>query len=123
MQRILIVGNGSIGKRHLSIARDKFPYSKIFLLVQFSSANASETVADFISTSIEEAVAFAPEVAIIANPSPFHCSIAEKLRVTGCKLLIEKPLSSSLSDAISFVETARNYSCECQVAYNLRFLS
>ena len=80
-------------------------------------------LADFISSSIEEAVAFAPELAIIANPSPFHCSIADKLRVTGCKFLIEKPLSSCLSDAISFVEATKKYSVDYQVAYNLRYLS
>ena len=123
MQRILIVGSGSIGKRHLSNARNKFPGSQIFLLAQFSGSNVLNPLADFISSSVDEALSFAPELAIIANPSPFHCTIADKLCVIGCKLLIEKPLSSCFAEAISFVEASKKYAVDCQVAYNLRHLS
>ena len=108
MQRILIVGSGSIGKRHLSTARNRFPGSQIFLLAQFSGSNVLNPLADFISSSVDEALSFAPELAIIANPSPFHCTIADKLCVIGCKLLIEKPLSSCFAEAISFVEASKN---------------
>ena len=92
-------------------------------MAQFSGSNALNPLANFISSSVNEALSFAPELAIIANPSPFHCSIADKLCVIGCKLLIEKPLSSCFAEAISFVAAAKKYSGDCQVAYNLRHLS
>ena len=121
MQRILIVGHGSIGKRHLSIARTKFPESKILVLSHFNTKSNFIQLASNVTSSLEEALSFKPQIAIIANPAPFHCNISKKLIELNCKLLIEKPLSNSVSDGIELLNVANAFSAKCQIGYNLRF--
>lgn len=72
--------------------------------------------------SLTEAVAFMPNIAIIANPSPFHVAIAQGLAESGTHLLIEKPLSNSLDGVKYLLETCKAKNVILQMGYNLRFL-
>jgi predicted dehydrogenase len=73
-------------------------------------------------SSIEEAIAFAPEIAVIASPATFHIATAQALAEFGVHLLIEKPLSASLSGVMQLLETCRKQSVVLLTGYNLRFL-
>ena len=78
MQRVVIVGHGSIGKRHLRIIRETQPDAEIMVLRHRPTTDIPE-LADHVSASLDDAVAFAPLVAVIANPAPFHIKIANAL--------------------------------------------
>ena len=121
LDRILIVGYGSIGRRHLRIVRESHPSSSIMVLRHQPTEDIPE-FADFVTSSMDDVHAFLPQVAVVANPAPFHLKIAKNLVKLGCHLLIEKPISDAVDDVADFLELIRASDVVCQVGYNLRFL-
>jgi len=121
MQRVLIVGYGSIGQRHLRIVRESLPDSTIMVFRHQPTTDIPE-MANFVTSSIDDVLSFAPEAAIVANPAPFHLDIAKALAEMGCHLLIEKPISNKSDRVKDLLETVRVTGVICQVGYNLRYL-
>jgi predicted dehydrogenase len=122
IRRILIVGYGSIGQRHLRLVRESLPNADIRVLRH----QVSDEIPEFANgcfSSLESAQAFRPELAVIANPAPFHLPVAQALIAEGCHLLIEKPLAADSVGVVACLELARAHGVVCQVGYNLRFLS
>lgn len=122
INRILIVGLGSIGKRHLRIARELFPDADIRVL-RHQECLSIPKYADGCFSTIEQAVEFLPQIAAIANPAPFHLSVAQRLADVKVHLLIEKPISSSKDGVTQLIETANKEGTVLLTGYNLRFLS
>lgn len=122
IQRVLIAGFGSIGKRHLRIVRESLPSAQIFVL-RHQPCEATPENADGCVSNLEEACAFAPQVAVIANPASHHRDTALALAAAGSHLLIEKPLSDSLDGIPSLLQRAHERHLTLQVGYNLRYLS
>jgi predicted dehydrogenase len=118
--RILIVGHGSIGKRHLRIAREQFPNAEINVLGHREVLEVPEFSSRYLTT-IEAAIQFQPQIAVIANPSTFHLPIAHELAKIGTHLLIEKPISATTDKVFELIETCKEHNCVLQVGYNLRF--
>ena len=123
MDRLLIVGHGSIGKRHLSIFKKIYPTSCAAVLVRPDSLSTRSADADMFFTNIHDAILFSPEAVIVANPSPFHCSYALRFAHLKCSFLIEKPLSTNSHESLAFIKAAQSFSLNCHVAYNLRHLT
>ena len=121
IKRILIVGNGSMGKRHLRIAREQFPNAVINVLGHREVCEIPEFSNSYLTTT-EAAIQFAPQIAVITNPSTFHLPIAQELAKTGAHLLIEKPISATADGIFELIETCEEHNCVLQVGYNLRFL-
>lgn len=120
VDRVLIVGHGSIGKRHLRLARTLLPYADIRVLHRQAPAVVPEH-ANGCFSSLGEAIAFAPHVGVVANPAPYHIAVAMPLVQAGVHLLIEKPLSSSLDGAQELINEARARGVIVLVGYNLRY--
>lgn len=121
INRILIVGLGSIGRRHLRLARGFFPTADIRVLRHQECISTPEYATGCLS-SLEEAIAFAPQLAVVANPATFHLDVAQPLAEVGVHLLIEKPLSASLAGVEKLLETCREQGTVLLIGYNLRFL-
>ena len=121
IKRILIVGLGSIGKRHLRLARELLPNADIRVLRHKTASEVPE-FSNGCFFSIEEAIAFAPQIAVIASPAPFHIPTAQALAEVGVHLLIEKPLSASLNGVMQLLETCQKQGTVLLTGYNLRFL-
>jgi predicted dehydrogenase len=119
-QRILVVGYGSIGQRHFRIVRESLPQADLRVLRRAAGAEVIGSNGCF--ASLDEALAFEPQVAIVANPAPFHVAIALALARRGCHLLVEKPLSDTTEGVPELLAAACEYGVVLQVAYNLRFL-
>lgn len=121
IERVLVVGLGSIGRRHLRLVRELLPDADIRILRHTQIQTVPE-LANGCFVSLDQALAFAPEIAVLANPAPFHASVGEALARAGCHLLVEKPLASDRDDALALTEVCRNKGCILQVGYNLRFM-
>ncbi len=119
--RILIVGMGSIGKRHLRITRQSLPNADIRVLRHQPCTDVPE-FSNGCFSSPETACAFAPQVAIIATPAPYHLGIAQQLLQIGCHLLIEKPIASHSEGLADCLKLAHDKGLVIQVGYNLRYL-
>lgn len=121
ISRILIAGYGNIGKRHLLLARELNPYADIRILHHKEYHDIPEH-ANGCFSSIEDAVGFEPNIAIIANPATDHIRVAQKFADTGVHLLVEKPFSASLDGVKKLIATCRMKKIVLMTGYNLRFM-
>lgn len=121
VDRVLVVGLGSIGKRHLRILREMLPNADIRVLRRSFSDTETE-LANGCFDSIESAKDFSPEISVIANPAPFHMAHAKVLAQAGSHLLVEKPVSDSSSGVDELIQLCAANGLIFQVGYNLRFL-
>lgn len=121
INRVLIVGLGSIGKRHLRLARELLPNADIRAL-RHQVCDSIPEHADGCFSSLEQAIDFAPQLAVIASPAPFHLSAAKPLAQAGVHLLVEKPLSAALDGVPQLLEICREKGTVLLTGYNLRFL-
>lgn len=121
IDRILIVGLGSIGKRHLRLARELLPNADIRVLRHHECVSIPEN-ANGCFSSLEHAIAFAPQLAVIASPATFHLDAAQPLALAGVHLLVEKPLSATLDGVTQLLETCWEQKAVLLTGYNLRFL-
>ena len=106
ISRILIVGLGSAGTRHLRLAREHFPNAEIKVL-RHQVQSVIPQFSDGCFSTLEEAIEFAPQIAIVANPATLHVRVAHALAQVGAHLLVEKPLSSSLEGVDSLIESCK----------------
>jgi len=121
VEKVLIVGHGSIGKRHLRIARGLLPSADIRVLSRKMREPVPE-YADGWLGNMEEALKFKPQVALIANPSTFHIETAQPLAEAGVNLLVEKPLADSMEGVSKLLSVCGARGSVLMIGYNLRFL-
>jgi len=121
IDRALIVGLGSIGKRHLRLARELLPNADIRVLRRQLTDSVPE-YANGCFSCIKDAIAFAPQIGVIANPATLHVDSAQSLADAGVHLLVEKPLSASLNGISELLETCKKKRIVLLTGYNLRFL-
>ena len=87
--KLAIIGLGSIGERHLKIAKKIKPDLNISTISK-QNKHEKNVLINQNFDSIENAISFGIEAAIISNPAPFHVSCAIKLLNAGIHVLIEK---------------------------------
>jgi predicted dehydrogenase len=121
LERLLIVGLGSIGSRHLRIARTLLPNACIGVLRHRACAELAESGADHCFTRLDAALAFEPQAAVVASPATRHLDSALPLARAGVHLLVEKPLSGTADGVGELIDTSRRMGTVLQAGYNLRF--
>ena len=121
---VLVVGLGSIGRRHIGIISNIFPKINIIALrhKQCEKEDIKSLGLYKCVTSIDEAIATKPQIAIIANPATKHIETAKALALHGVNIMVEKPISTNSKDAQELVDICNNNNINLAVAYNLRFL-
>lgn len=117
--KVLIVGLGSIGLKHLHAIKKIQPDAEIFALRSSQPSGEIEGVVNLYNTTEIDSLKL--DFAIISNPTSLHKKAIEKLVEFGFPLFIEKPLFSSLD-----IDELVNFICQKKiltyVACNLRFL-
>ncbi len=119
--RVLVVGVGSIGKRHLRLARKLLPHADIRVLRHQVTDSVPEHANGSFS-KLEDAIAFAPQLAVISTPATFHLDSALPLARAGVHLLVEKPISTVTDGIWQLIEACRDKKKVLLTGYNLRFL-
>ena len=104
VERIVIFGAGSIGKKHLKVIRSILPNVEVKFFRHQEQNNLDNFANDNLH-SVDEVLKFSPQIAVIANPAPFHIKFAQILAEAGINLLIEKPLSNSIDGIVELIET------------------
>ncbi len=134
--KILIVGLGSVGQRHVRILRKIFK-NNISLFVLNSSRNnivikdnfktlKVNSLSDYYNLkkiNISEIKKNNINVAFICNPTNLHLKTAYDLLKVNCNLLIEKPLSAfeELNNIKKLIKFSKKKKLVVQVGYQLRF--
>jgi len=116
----LIVGFGSIGKRHRDILRTMFPYSNLRILKIYNLIVDKEFQND-IFLNIEDASLFKPDVTVVCSPASTHMLYAQIFADNKSSIFIEKPISTSPNGIKNLIKTCEQNRTVLQVGYNLRF--
>ena len=93
INKILICGFGSMGRKYYELLRLNYKNIKIGLLRQKSSDEPFEKRSVKTFHTLEDSLAWAPNAAIISTPAPFHLKQAIFYAQNNIPLLIEKPLA------------------------------
>lgn len=121
--RFLVIGGGSIGKRHI---RNLLSLEERDICVYDPRADRrDEITTEFtIETfdNLEKAWEKGPSVALITTPTAFHVSLALQAAEHGCHLFIEKPISDEHSDALErLLRIVKDKNLTTLVGCNMRF--
>ncbi len=120
--RILIVGGGSIGRRH--IANWLALGQKTLGLVEPDAETRAHACSEFGLqgwAGLEAGLAWAPEVVLVANPTSEHLETALAAVRQGCHLFIEKPLSDRLEGVDELVQLVQAQRLVSLIGCNMRF--
>jgi len=124
VNRAVVVGSGSAGRRHAAALRRRCPDAPITVVRRPGSTTPADGLAELgveIVDSVEEAARLEPDVAVVASPSPFHRRHAAALAAVGAQLLVEKPLAHEVADAIGLVDDVEATGRPVLVGYHLRW--
>ena len=120
MTSVLIVGFGSIGRRHL----ENFLQLKNVKLIVYTKRTDLDSFKEQgvkISNSLTECLKENPNIGIITNETSLHVPITIKLAQNGLDLFIEKPLSNSLKDVEKLRAIVKKKKLITQMGCHLRF--
>jgi predicted dehydrogenase len=120
--RVLVIGVGSIGERHLRCFRAT-GRAEVALVEPNDSlrrAVAERYEVTRATADLGAALSPRPDGAVIATPAHLHVPLALRLAGAGVHLLIEKPLGVSLDNVPQLVELVREQGLTAAVAYNYR---
>jgi predicted dehydrogenase len=118
--KVLVVGCGSIGRRHAANAASLATVGVLDALPEAARECAQASGARAFER-LEEALAWAPRAAIVATPHRSHLAIARRAVEAGADVLIEKPLSHSLEGVGDFLKTVNECGRRAYVVCNMRF--
>lgn len=114
--KALIVGLGSIGKRHETNLKQLGVTDFLYL-----HHGKEDKKVPHHYYRLEDAINEKPTIAIITNPSSLHVPLATKLARAGIHLFIEKPLSNTLRGVNTLTSEAKKKKLVVMVGLNFRF--
>jgi len=119
--KILIVGLGSIAKKHLNAISKIIPNHVIYALRSSLSSPNIEGVRNIYTLNDCEKIEF--DFIIVSNPTSEHYTVIKSFSKLGIPLFIEKPLFSEINyETDTLIEEISKSATKTYVACNLRFL-
>ena len=133
--RVLVVGLGGIGQRHVRNLRALLG-DKVEILAQrtgwrghvLTDRLAIKPGADLEDeynirafSNLGEALSERPDAVFVANPSSLHVPVALAAADAGCHLFIEKPLSHTYDGVEDLITRVERQGLVALVAYQMRF--
>lgn len=120
----VVIGLGSIGRRHATNLHAAHPDAR-FTFVRRSAEpdEFSQRLGARIVTKLDDIVDDDTDLAILATPSANHIDNLPALIDRGWRLLVEKPIVTSLEDCDAILERLKSAPPAVRVAgFNLRYL-
>jgi len=135
VNKILFVGLGGAGQRHLRIFRDLLPPEtefSAFRAVKKTPLLKSDFSIDMDSTvekqfdlklfnSLERAFDNAPDLVVISTPTSLHYEVARRAAEKGIDIFIEKPFSHNLNGFDKFKDIVLKNNLICFISFQRRF--
>lgn len=120
--RLLVVGGGSIGERHVRCFQQTQRVD-VALCESNPQVRAAVTQRCKLNASFDDfdaALASQPDIAVICTPAHLHIPMATQLINAGIAVLIEKPLSVTLEGADELLALSQGRQLTVGVAYVYR---
>lgn len=122
--RALIIGTGSIGRRHIKNIQSMAPSTEFILLRRTAEPDAfTKELKARVETTLDAGLAENPTFAIVASASAFHFDVLSNLIRAGVPSYVEKPIVTT----IAHVEQTRAALAAVKqvphaAGFNMRFL-
>lgn len=134
LNRILFIGLGGAGQRHLRLFRENLPNVELIayrstnktpLLNSDFSVNQKESIENVyqvkIYNNLEDALALKPDLVVISTPSSMHLEYVQLCVSKGINVFVEKPISNSLKGLQALRDTVEKNNIAIQVGFQRRF--
>lgn len=118
--KALIIGLGSIARKHISVLQKNFPNIELHALRSNKNAQSLPGIKNHFSY---EEIDFAPTFILICGPTHQHSDVIKNCLRYNCPLFIEKPLSHQSNTLTDLKALLDQKSIRTYVACNLRFLN
>lgn len=121
--KILVVGCGSIGRRHLQVLSER---RDLEIAACDPSPEALAAVSALVTEelrfgSLEGALHWQPAIVVIAAPYTMHRQVAVASFAAGANVLCEKPLAETAEDARAIIAAATKHGKVLAVGYSERY--
>ena len=103
--KVLVIGYGSIGKRHVDNLL-KYFNTEIIICTKRKDLKVNKKCK--VVKTIELGIKENPNVAFVTNVTSIHVNTAIKLAKAGIDIFIEKPLSNSMKDIHKLSKIVKN---------------
>jgi len=136
LNRILFIGLGGAGQRHLRLFKENLIDSDVELIAYRSinktpllnsdfSVNQKDSIEDVyqikIFNNLEDVLALKPDLVVISTPSSMHLEYAQLCASKGINIFVEKPISNSLKGLQILRDTVEKKHVAIQVGFQRRF--
>jgi predicted dehydrogenase len=120
--RTAVIGVGYLGRFHAQ-KYAALPESELVAVVDANAENREKVAAETHCRALADYRDVLGEVdaVSIATPTPLHFSIAQECLERGVHVLVEKPITTTLEEARTLIETARRADRVLQVGHLERF--
>jgi predicted dehydrogenase len=121
-RRMLVVGCGSIGKRHIGNLL-KLEAGEIYACDVRAErrAEAAERCGIETFANLSDALAREPQAIVVAVPPSLHIPVALEAAERGCHLFIEKPLAAGTERVGDLLDIVKRRRLTALVGCNMRF--
>jgi len=119
----LIVGGGSVGKRHLRnlITLGETGFGVVDTRADRRDELAREPGVDRVYADLPTALRDGYEVVVVGAPTAFHIDIGRRAIAAGAHVLMEKPLSHTMDGVAELIAEADRAARRLMVGYTYRF--
>ena len=119
--KVVIAGLGSIGRRHLRNLRACGVEEFVLLRSHRATLPDDELAGLPVETSIEAALAHEPDAIVISNPTALHLDVAIPAAKAGVAILMEKPVSDSMTGMDEFLQIVEENDVPVLVGFQFRW--
>lgn len=121
LARIAVIGAGQFGRHHLRVVRQSAG-AELAGVADADSERAGQAAQEFECSILSlDTIASNADAAIIAVPTTQHAEVACRLLEAGLDVLVEKPISSTTTEARQILATAERRGRLVQVGHLERF--
>lgn len=118
----LIIGFGSVGRRHTRNIKKTYPKNKIFLISKTSSNLFKEEKFIYKRIRFEDLKYIKNKIIVfICNTPNLHLKTARKFINSKYSIFIEKPISSDLKGLHNFISVIKKNKIVCHLGYQFRY--
>jgi len=119
--KILVVGCGSIGQRHIQNLKKISDVEIVACRMKGEIKEIEEKFDVKTVCGLDKGLAQNPDAVLITTPTSTHIPVALKTAENNCHLFIEKPLSHNLEGVKKLIRSVNEKQLSCIVGYNRRF--
>jgi len=133
--KILMVGLGGIGQRHVRNLRTLMAADTDIIAYRYrdnpqvltdqleieAGNSLTEKYSIRVYATLEDAIFQKPDVVFVCNPSSLHIPVAIQAAQAGCSLFIEKPLSHTFENVEELIKLVETRNIKATVGYQMRF--